>query len=400
MDSPDTSRWIARGTPAYRRVTMALFLAGFSTLSLLYCVQPLLPLFAGHFQVSPAASSLALSLSTAMLALAILVAGALSETLGRRPLMIASLFAAALLNIATAFAPDWDSLLVLRTLEGIALGGVPAVAMAYLADEIEPGSLGLAMGVYVGGTAFGGMVGRVVSGLLADYAGWDWAVGIIGAFGLLSAAGFTLLMPPPPRRAPEGKGLGLGYHLRAWGRHLGRPGLPWLFAVGFFAMGGFVTSYNYAGFHLGEAPYNLSQAAAGLIFTVYLFGMAGSSGAGSLADRIGRAPVMLGSISLALIGLLLTLAGPLTVVIAGIALMTFGYFATHAVASSWVGPMAGEARGHAAALYLLAYYIGSSVMGTAGGWFWAWAGWPGVVAFVGTQFALVLAIALRLKRRA
>ncbi|RJF88527.1 MFS transporter [Oleomonas cavernae] len=397
MNTADTPRWIVRGTPAYRRVTLALFLAGFSTLSLLYCVQPLLPLFATTFGVSPAASSLALSLSTVLLALAILCAGALSETLGRKPLMLVSLFASASLNLATAFAPDWGSLLALRALEGIALGGVPAVAMAYLADEIEPGGLGLAVGVYVGGTAFGGMVGRVGSGLLADYASWHWAVGVVGAFGLLSAGAFALLMPAA-RRPPAGAGLGLGFHLRAWGRHLGRPGLPWLFAVGFFAMGGFVTSYNYVGFHLAAAPYGLSQAAAGLIFTVYLFGMAGSSGAGGLADRIGRGPVMTGSISLALVGLLLTLAGPLALVIAGIALMTLGYFATHAVASSWVGPLADEARGHAAALYLLAYYLGSSLMGTLGGWFWAWGHWPAVVGFVGAQFAVVLAIAIRLHR--
>lgn len=390
------SRWIVRGTPAYRRVTLALFLAGFSTLSLLYCVQPLLPLFAGAFGVSAAESSLALSLSTGALAVAILFAGALSEVTGRKPMMLASLFVSAVLNIVTAVAPDWGSLLVLRCLEGIALGGVPAVAMAYLADEIEPGGLGLAMGVYVGGTAFGGMVGRVFSGLLADYASWRVAVGVIGAAGLASAAGFLLLMPAEHRRARAA--MGLGFHLGAWARHLRRPGLPWLFAVGFLAMGGFVSSYNYIGFHLAEAPYALSQAAAGLIFVVYLFGMAGSSGAGGLADRIGRAPVMVGSVLLAIAGLLLTLAGPLALVIAGVAVMTFGYFATHAVASSWVGPLAGEARGHAAALYLLAYYVGSSLMGTAGGWFWAWAGWPGVVAFVGTQFALVLAIALKLRR--
>ena len=76
----------ARGTPEFRRASFALFLAGFATFAVLYTVQPLLPIFAQEFAVSPAESSLALSLSTASLALAILLAAILSEGVGRRGL--------------------------------------------------------------------------------------------------------------------------------------------------------------------------------------------------------------------------------------------------------------------------------------------------------------------------
>ncbi|MBP2442668.1 MFS family permease [Rhizobium leguminosarum] len=130
--------YLARGTAAYRRANLALFLTGFSTFSLLYCVQPLLPIFSQEFAVSPAESSLSLSLSTGFLAVAIICAAAVSEGLGRRSLMALSLVGAALLTIATAFAPDWHLLLVIRALQGLVLGGVPAVAMAYLAEEIDP----------------------------------------------------------------------------------------------------------------------------------------------------------------------------------------------------------------------------------------------------------------------
>ena len=85
---------IQRGTPAYLRANLALFLAGFATFSLLYCVQPLLPAFAKTFGVSPAESSLALSLSTSLLAFAILVAEShslISEVFfsARRPMICA-----------------------------------------------------------------------------------------------------------------------------------------------------------------------------------------------------------------------------------------------------------------------------------------------------------------------
>lgn len=386
-----------RGSRAYRRVTIALFLAGFSTFSLLYCVQPLLPLFAAHFGVGPAESSLSLSLSTGFLAIAIFGAAALSERLGRRQLMFGSMAAAAILNIAVAVAPHWPVLIVLRALEGFVLGGVPAVAMAYLAEEIDPRGLGGAMGLYISGTAFGGMTGRVVTGILADAVSWQVALATVGTAGLAAAAGFIALLPPSRNFTPR-PGFSLHYHLAAWSDHLANPALRLLFAIGFLTMGAFVAIYNYAGFRLVAPPYNLDQSAIGLIFTAYLFGIVASSVAGGLADRLGRRAVLPVGIMTTTAGVCLTLGDGLASIIAGIAVVTFGFFATHSVASGWIGRIAVDAKGHASSLYLLAYYVGSSVVGSAGGWFWAEGGWPAVVGFTSALFGLALVAALRLRR--
>ena len=383
---------ISPGAPGYRRVTLALFLAGLATFSLLYCVQPLLPLLAAGFHVSPASSSLALSLSTGVLALAILNAAPLSEAFGRRGLMAVSMLLAALLNVASAWAGSWPLLLLLRAAEGLALGGVPAVAMAYVAEEIHPDGLGLVMGLYVGGTAFGGMIGRVATGCLAEFAGWHWALAIVGLADLLAAAGFVVLLPPSRNFRP-GRGLSAGHHARLWLGHLRAPGLLGLFATGFLAMGAFVTLYNYAAFRLVAPPYRLSQTGIGLIFVCYLFGIVASWAAGRLADRLPRGLVMVGGVLVSIAGVLLTLAAPLGLIIAGIALITIGFFVTHAVASGWVGRLARGAKGHAASLYLLAYYIGSSVAGSLGGWFWIAHGWDGVAGFTLALLALALAVA-------
>jgi YNFM family putative membrane transporter len=346
--------------------------------------------------VSPAASSLALSLSTGLLAPAILCAAALSEGLGRRGLMFVSMACAACLNIAAAFAPSWPVLLIIRAMEGIALGGAPAVAMSYLAEEIHPDGLGLAMGLYVGGTAFGGMTGRVATSVLAEFLSWRPALAIVGTVGLLAAFGFILLIPPSSnfrRRA----GFDLRYHARAWSRHLGDPGLRLLFAISFLAMGAFVGVYNYAGFRLTTPPFDLNQTELGLIFTVYLFGIGASWQAGALADRIGRHLVLPVSIVTAAAGVGLTLLPGLASMILGIILLTIGFFAGHAVASGWVGRLAAGTKGHASSLYLLAYYMGSSIIGSAGGWFWAEGGWPAVAGFTLTVQAVALLASLRLR---
>lgn len=385
---PPEEQGIFPGTRAFWAVSVALFMAGFSTFSLLYCVQPLLPVFAQHFQVGAAQSSLVLSLTTAFLALSIFLAGALSENLGKRGLMFVSMLLAAALNIAVAYAPGWHSLLALRAAEGFVLGGVPAVAMAYLAEEIDASGLGLSMGIYVGGTAFGGMIGRVGMSFLYEQFSWQTALITIGVIDLVAALVFFLLLPPA-RRVLSHQKFDLHFHLRAWQQHLANKRLPWVFLIGFVAMGTFVTVYNYAGFRLMQLPYALSQTQIGLIFMAYVFGIAASSLAGGLADRFGRNRVLLCGLSVSLVGLLLTLLSPLLAIIVGIILITIGFFMTHSVASGLVGRLAAGNKGHASALYLLAYYLGSSLLGSAGGSVWQSHSWSGVVLFC----LLLLAIA-------
>jgi YNFM family putative membrane transporter len=390
--------WTNRGSPAYRRMSLALFLAGFATFSLLYSVQPLLPAFTQHFRVGPAESSLALSLTTGLLAISILGAGALSDVVGRRGLMFGSLVAAALLNTAGAITPDWHVLLITRSVEGIALGGVPAVAMAYLAEEIHPRGLGLSMGLYVAGNAFGGMFGRIGIGALTQFTSWRIALVGIGLLDLLAASAFFIFLPAP-RNFVRQSGITLRYHLAAWRGHL-RPGpLPLLFLIGFLLMGAFITVYNYATFRLSGAPYKLSDAEISLIFLVYLFGVVSSGIAGNLSDRHGRGPIVIAGVAIAGIGVGLTLMHPLAVIICGIALVTIGFFIGHSTASSWVANAAVGTKGHASSLYLLAYYAGSSIIGSIGGRFWAAGQWPAVAAFVSALLALAIAADLLLLRR-
>ncbi len=382
---------------AYKRIALALFLAGFSTFSLLYCVQPLLPAFAREFGLGAASSSLSLSLSTGMLAVSILCAGALSERTGRRGLMFASMTLAALFNVFAALSPSWNLLLIWRALEGFALGGVPAVAMAYLAEEIASEGLGFSMGLYVGGTAFGGMVGRIGMSVLEEHFSWRTAMLAIGVVDLVAAAAFVMLLPPS-RRFVKRTDLTLRHHFRLWGAQLRHARLPFVFAIGFLVMGAFVTIYNYAGFRLTAAPFNLSSTACGLIFGAYLFGMVSSSSAGALADRLGRAPVLVSGLLVFAAGLALTLSHSLAAIVVGIVLVTIGFFIAHSVASGWVGHLAGSAKGHAASLYLLAYYLGSSVLGSVGGTFWQHGAWTSVAAYVAVLLVLGLLAARRLGR--
>jgi YNFM family putative membrane transporter len=118
-----------------------------------------------------------------------------------------------------------------------------------------------------------------------------------------------------------------------------------------------------------------------------------------MADTFGRARVLTGGLAIMLIGVALTLFHSYVAIAAGIACFTFGFFAGHSVASGWVGRLAKEAKGQAAALYLLAYYLGSSIIGSYGGHVWAAYAWKGVAGLVAALLLIGMAGASWLRGR-
>ncbi|MBU0565914.1 MAG: MFS transporter [Gammaproteobacteria bacterium] len=377
---------LSRGTPAYRRATFALFCAGFATFALLYCIQPLLPMLAAHFSVSAASSSLALSLTTLSLAVCLLISGALAESWGRKPVMAAALGLASLLGLASVLVDSWQLLLALRALLGLALSGLPALAMAYVGEEFEPESLPAAMGLYIGGTALGGMLGRLLSGLLSDLGGWQLALGGIASLGLLALVAFVWLLPPS--RHFTAQPLSLRILLTNFRLHLGNPVLRGLFLQGFLLMGGFVALFNYIGFRLAGEQFGLSSTLIGLLFVVYLGGIFSAGWAGRLVPRFGARQVLRGGVALMLIGVGLCATSWLVSIVLGLGLFTLGFFAAHAVASGQVGSHAKGARAQASALYLCAYYLGSSVVGYGAGYVWDHAGWLPLMALLAALFVI------------
>jgi len=335
-----------------------------------------------------------LSVSTALLAAGLVATGPLSDAIGRKPVMLVGMFGAALCTLGVAVMPNWYAMLALRALVGLCLSGVVAVAMTYLSEEIDPKVLGFAMGLYIAGNAIGGMLGRLVVGVIVDFVSWRWALGVLGGLSLLAALIFWRNVPPSRHFRPTP--LRPATVLEGFRLHLRDAALPWLFLEGFLLLGGFVTLFNYISYRFLAEPYRLSQAIVGSVSAVYLAGIYSSTSVGALADRLGRRRVLWAAIAAMLAGVLITLAEPLWLVLVGMLVFTAGFFGAHSVASSWIGRRARRARGQASSLYLLCYYIGSSVAGTAGGVFWHRWGWGGVALFIAGLLGIALLVAVRL----
>lgn len=390
-----SEQYIEKSDPLFFKVSFALFLGGFSTFALLYCVQPMLPIFSEYFSISAAKSSLLISMSTSFLAVGLLVTGPISDAIGRKNIMFIALLLSALFTFISALVSNWELLLICRALIGLSLSGVAAVAMAYLNEEIAPQHLGIAMGLYIGGNAIGGMSGRLISGVLIDFFSWHVVLGIMGGLSLICA--FLLLKLLPASKHFEPTPIKWNKLLNGYIYHLNQPRMPWLFLQGFLLMGAFITLFNYIAYRLLIPPYLLSQAIIGLLSIVYLSGIFSSTQFGSLADRFGHAKVLWIAITIMLSGAIITLLSPVMLIFLGMFIFAFGFFGAHSVTSSWIGKSAQKAKAQASSFYLFCYYIGSSIIGTTGGYFWQSSQWKGVIAYICILLVISLAVAFYLK---
>ncbi|WP_138961474.1 MFS transporter [Streptomyces sp. YIM 121038] len=376
--TPARDSRMAPGGPGYRRMSFALFLAGVATFALLYSTQALLPLISADLGVSASTASWTVSAATGALALFVLPLSALSERYGRRTLMTASLAVAVVVGLLVPLAPSVGALIALRAVQGAALAGLPASAMAYLAEEVRPKALVAAIGMFVAGNSIGGMSGRIVTGWVAQAWGWRWALAVVGAVAVLCALAFRALLPAPRHFTPgtlSPKSLG-----RTVRSHLSNPLLRRLYAIGALFMTVFGAVYTVIGYRLTEAPFSLPQGVIGSVFLVYLVGTASSAAAGKLVMRLGRRGALYLAASTTAAGLLLSLSSDVLLVLLGLVLITAGFFAGHAVASSSVSHTATRGRAQASALYQSAYYVGSSAGGTLGAVAFHSGGWGGTVA--------------------
>ena len=214
--------------------------------------------------------------------------------------MTVSVLAAAVLGLIAPLSPSLPVLIGIRVLQGFALAGVPATAMAYLAEEVDQADLGRAMGLYIAGNAIGGLSGRVIAGVLAEHGGWRVATAGVSALALACAVAFALLLPRSSFFTPSAPRLRV--LLATLARNLADTGLLRLYLIGFALMGAFVTVYNYLTFRLSGAPFDLSTSVIGALFTVYLAGTWSSTQAGRLADRAGRYLVLAAGVAVAIGG--------------------------------------------------------------------------------------------------
>ena len=382
-------------TAAFWRATLALSLGSFIIFANVYVTQPLLPMLAQNFSVSALEAGWSFTVTTLMLGLSLLIYGPLSDALGRRPIMLISMAGATLVTIALSFTESFSSLLILRAVQGLLLGGLPAIAIAYMGDEFSKRAVLVAVGFYISANSLGGIGGRVIGGLMGDIAGWQSAFQFMAVMSIALFALFAWALPPSQHFVS--KPLHPRQMVHDLLSHLRNPLLLLAYLIGGFNFFIFVNQYSYVTFVLADAPYQLPPTLLGMLFLTYLSGTVGSALSGKVAQSISQPMCMVLGIVILMLGSLLTLMPGLGFIICGLFINSFGFFFAHSSASSWVSHQARHARASASSLYLVFYYIGASSGGFYLHYFWDWQQWAGIIAGSLLILGATLLMALRLE---
>jgi predicted MFS family arabinose efflux permease len=370
-----------RGEPAYRRIVLALFAAGFATFAQIFGAQAVLPVARDELGGSASTAALLVSVTTIGLAASVLPWSLVADRIGRVRAMKISLATATVVSLVAPFVPTFAGVLTARGLVGLALGAVPAIGVAYLAEELHADWVSVAAGTYVAGNTLGGIVGRLGAGPIAEVAGWRTGMFAVAAMAAVSAAAFWWLVPRARVASVGVRGSeGFGGRIAA---NLRDPVMLVLYAVGFLVMGSFAAVYNYLGFHVEDPPFSVPETLVSLLFLAYLAGTVASRLSGALTGRFGVLPVMLCGFAAMGAGLVLMAVDVLVVVVLGLVVFTVGCFTAHPVASGLSGRWAQTGRSQSTALYQLAWLGGTAFFGWLIGVVYDGVGWAAVLATVG-----------------
>ena len=368
----------------FRRLAVAA--AGFSTFLHLYAPQALLPELAREFGVSAAQISVMITASTLAIALTAPFTGAAADVLGRKRLIMAAMFAVTVPVLMETVATAPGTLIFWRFIEGLLLPPIFTVVLAYVGDEWPPAEVVGVAGLYVSASSLGGFCGRLVPGIIGDVAGWRYAFLAIAAIGLAGAIVVATKLPREKRFVRSEGFLASGRQML---RHLRNLQLMATCAVGFGVLFNFIAIFTYVSFRLAAPPYNFTPSLLGAVFFTYLVGAVATPWTGRVVMRYGRRALMIGVISVWLVGLALLLASPLALILIGLSVCAGCGMLCQATSTGYVTASANEGRSSAIGLYVSSFYIGGSVGGVAAGALWSAAGWWGVVALSAAVVAMM-----------
>ncbi|NWJ65012.1 MFS transporter, partial [Vibrio parahaemolyticus] len=382
-------------TPEYKRITLSLALGSFLVFSNLYLLQPMLPTFATLFSISETQVNWLFAASTLALSFSLVPMAVLSESIGRKPVMMVGLFSIPAISALMLLGDSFIFLVACRALIGIALAAFAAVAVAYMAEELDKHAFSMAIGTYIAANSLGGIAGRISGGLLADNFSVDVAIEVMMVVTLIGVICVHYLLPKQRNFTPSSSSL--RHQNRAIIGHFRNQRVWFAMLIGGLNFALFVNLYSVMGFRLVSAPHNVPVGLASLIFICYLGGTFSSRCAGYWSKRYSSILGMFLGAVVSMAGMWIAAFESLAAMLIGLLLISFGAFFTHTLAYGWVGQNATQAKATATALYLVHYYVGGSLGGFLLLYCWQHGGWSTVLLGGSVLYAVMFAAIAYLK---
>src|SRR5215470_6348303 len=372
-------------------VRLAAGLTGYCAFINLYSPQAILPLLAKEFDASAAQVSTIITVSTLAVALTAPFTGAVADVLGRKRVIIAAMFALVIPTVMVALSTSLTALIFWRAVQGLVLPPIFAVMVAYIGDELPRHEATTVAGIYSSGSSLGGFSGRLFTGVLADLINWRAGFMALAAIAFVGAIAVAFLLPHEQKFVRSEGLLASNKQMLA---HLRNRQLIATYAVGFGILFNFIATFTYVSFYLAAPPFNLSASWLGAIFVVYVLGSLLTPWTGWAVARFGRRRFTVRVIAIWVLGIALTLAPSLPLIIAGLAISAACGLICQAISTGYVTVTAKAGRSSAVGLYVTSFYVGGSFGAALGGLAWNYGAWPACVVLVVAMLAIMSLIVI------
>jgi DHA1 family inner membrane transport protein len=339
---------------------------------------PFLQAIAGELSVDLAAVAQFFTLQAILWGTASLVAGTLSDRLGRRVILVGSVVLIGCARIAFATSQNYALALMWQVVTGVGGGAFMGTVFATVSDHVPAGSRGRALGWVITGQSLSLVVGVPLITLLGSLGGWRGALATHGALTVLTAVGVRLVTPA----APAHKGHP-GKAKTPW-RQLGQPRLVALLAAGTTERICFSSLVMYLPTYLQRA-YGVSLAPLAFALALVALGsLSGNVVGGRIADRTRSRGKVFSTVSLIAAGLavptLMWHPGLLVSVVLGFA-YSFACAVGRPAVMATLAEVPSELRGALFGINITMASMGWLVSGSVGAGLIAAVGFPGLGAF-------------------
>ena len=367
---------------AFWKIIIGLALTSLFIFATMYSIQPILPMFTEDFQIKISYASLSMSLTTVGLIFGLITIGFLSDRKGRLGFIHLSIIITALILFIIPLMKSFSLIIFFRFIQGFALSGVLGAALAYMAEEIHPQHFGFAATLYISCNSLGGMLGRFLMGYLAEVHSWEFALFLLGVFGVITFLLVLFTLPKSNHFIQSTKNY--REDMKGFLFHLKNPLILLMFGLGIILQMSFTGMWTFLPFYLIEAPYHLSLQQISYFYLAYSLGIIGAPIAGWLTGKFSLSSIRVVGIIILSTGMFVTLGSSLITISLGLSLICLGFFISHAIATTTVSQAATHHKGSATSLYLVAYYLGVSMGTTLLSPLWEYFNWTGIILFGGT----------------
>lgn len=344
----------------------------------IYAIQAILPDLIKDLSASEVQLGMAVGATILGISLMSPFMGIISDRFGRKIFIVGSLVLLAVPTGLIALISDMQYLILLRFLQGIAITGITVVLVAYLGEEFDQQYTAQLMAYYVAASVLGGFLGRFLLGHLAAVFTWRIGFLILSLLTLFSGL-FAFFALPKSRQFVRKNHQNIG---KALLNHLKNRYLLISCSVGGCVLFTLVATFTYINLHLSAYPYQLTSGQLGNLFALYLIGMVITPFAGSLSKRYGSNWAVIIGLSMAFLGILLSLSDNLWLIITALVLVSSGVFIMQASMIGYLATNINHNRSLASGLYYMAYYLGGTFGALVGGFFYRHFEWIGVVGII------------------